>query len=843
MSSATPWGKFQNGQYHHIAHHCADVAACFYCLTKVRVLKDRIDSAAGYELDERDLQRLSVLTYLHDCGKLHPGFQAKGWPSEFWRQSDLHGHLREGYAIFMDGVMQCQIANSLHLDELRNWGIDLDLLSAVISHHGKPVQPSDIGRKRWKVVPEVQYDPVEASQSLGEPLPKWFPKAFEVVDRKLPDAPAFQHLFCGLVSLADWLGSDQRFFPMIRELDREYYPKAIQQAASALKQVGIDASRWRKIPSQGVVFNAIAPGLTPRPVQKLIGEWNTEDQLLILEAETGSGKTEAALWRFANLFTEGKVDSLYFAVPTRSAAKQLHTRVNQAIKAWLGNDAPEAVLAIPGYLKVGESHGQSLPDWRVRWDDNPNDEFYNLSRWAAENTKRYLSATIAVGTVDQAMLAGLRVGHAHLRSAALSRALLVIDEVHASDQYMSNIQKNLLNTHTARGGHALMMSATLGSKARSSWLQSEQPDFHDAAAIPYPRVWSAKSSKTLPGRSTLKEVRMRLADQWAAESVSQLAINAAKSGAKVLVIRNTVKKAIETFQVVQHSAPDCLWRVNGVNTLHHSRFASEDRVLLDRAVEQKLSPKRTESNGCIIIGTQTLEQSLDIDADFLISDLCPIDVLLQRIGRLHRHHVRRPISWDKPQCVVMPPKRDLTYLLTPSFDNGLGMLKNGGGVYTNLHACELTMQMIEQHPIWVIPEMNRFLVESATHPDRLEQLNDIPLWSSYWNSHYGAELAEVSAASRITLSVDVPFSDERSLFPSDDERIRTRLGAVGARLEVPDAVIGPFGKIITSITLPSQWHIDQDAPLKVAAQEHCITLKKGQDHFRYGPQGLEKIPK
>jgi len=169
------------------------------------------------------------------------------------------------------------------------------------------------------------------------------------------------------------------------------------------------------------------------------------------------------------------------------------------------------------------------------------------------------------------------------------------------------------------------------------------------------------------------------------------------------------------------------------------------------------------------------------------------------------------------------------------------MLKNGQGVYTNVHACELTLQMIEQYPTWVIPEMNRLLVESATHPDQLEQLNKQPAWSSYWNTCYGAELAELSAASRVTLSVDIPFSDERALFPTDEERIRTRLGAEGVKIDLPEEIVGPFGEPISSFTLPPQWQTDPDAPVEANRLDDRLTISNGQHHFQYGPRGLEKL--
>ena len=158
---------------------------------------------------------------------------------------------------------------------------------------------------------------------------------------------------------------------------------------------------------------------------------------------------------------------------------------------------------------------------------------------------------------------------------------------------------------------------------------------------------------------------------------ARLALDAARRGARVLVIRNTVSRAIETLSALEEIVgPDerhLLFEVGGVPTLHHSRFAPTDRRLLDAAVEKALET-RTERllGGRIVIGTQTVEQSLDICADHLITDLCPIDVLLQRIGRLHRHELPRPPGFEQPRCAVLVPEGGLEPLLAPKFDTRCG---------------------------------------------------------------------------------------------------------------------------------------------------------------------------
>lgn len=864
MVVISPWGKLDAhrdsvtglpfGYFHHLAHHCADVAACFEVIAALPVVRARLERSAGRTLLAADIVRLAVLAFLHDCGKLHPGFQAKaGWPYEVWPHGP-HGHVAEGATIFGSGAVQERIAANLHVDRLASWGVSTSLLYAVLAHHGRPFQVESRNSKNWESVPVLGYDPVAASAEIGALLPRWFAPAFSEGSAPLPDTPDFQHLLCGLVSLADWLGSTRTVFDFVPVLDAAYIDEARRKAKAAMAEVGLDVGRWRAAIEGRADFPTLAPGRQPRAAQSLVGGWSLDDPLVILEAETGSGKTEAALWRFARLFEAGKVDSLYFALPTRAAAKQIHGRVNDAIGRLLGEGAPEAVLAVPGYLKVGEVQGQALPGFEVRWDDEDGPgEAKRLARWAAESANRYLAATVAVGTVDQAMLAGLQVKHAHLRAAALSRALLVIDEVHASDSYMTGVQGHLLSLHLERGGHAMLMSATLGSSARARWLGGRRaavPGLAEAIAAPYPAVWGSNEgchAVKMREEDREKRVHMTLAAGWEAAEAARHAITAARQGARVLVIRNTVKAALESFEAVAAAGGgDLLWQVAGGPALHHSRFAPEDRRLLDTAVEVALSPDREQrpSGGVIVIGTQTLEQSLDICADFLVTDLCPVDVLLQRIGRLHRHlNVPRPSGYAVPRCVVLAPANGLDHLAAPAFENGIGSFKReGGGIYTNLHACELTRRLIQDFPEWTIPAMNRFLVESATHPDAIEALNQEKGrdWQEYEQKAYGREMSERQAAQNVALPVRRPFAE--LTFPQDEARIRTRLGGEGAVIRFAEAVPGPFGQPVQSVTLPSHWSqgIDTEAPIFPIVILDKISINIDNKNFLYDRQGLRR---
>jgi CRISPR-associated endonuclease/helicase Cas3 len=847
MQFSAPWGKTGDKQSHHLAHHCADVAACFEVIVSLPVVRARLEQAAGGPLSSLQISRLSALVFLHDVGKLHPGFQSKGWPAGIWN-GGRHGHVQEGAAIFCGQASEA-IGLNLNVGSLTEWGVDQHLLFAVLAHHGRPFDVEDRAGAEWRRVPALGYDPIALSAEIGALIRCWFAPAF-VSDPKtsLPTSPDFQHLLCGFVSLADWIGSTREIFDFIPDLDGTYIEKARGKAHAAIADIGFDVCRFRDVALGRTDFATLTKGKQPRSQQRMIGDFSLAEQLVILEAETGSGKTEAALWRFARLFEAGLVDSLYFALPTRSAAIQLHRRVNEVMAQLFQGTGPEPVLVVPGYLKTGNVKGQQLPGWQVHWDDDDGvDEARLRARWAAESTKRSLAATVAVGTVDQAMLAALRVKHAHLRAAALSRSLLVIDEVHASDPYMTEVQNHLLKMHLGRGGHAMLLSATLGSVARTKWLGTKKPpSFKEAIAEPYPAAWGKSDARPrgCAARDFQKAVGMSLVPTMETATAAHTAITAARAGARVLVIRNTVQAAVDTFDAVRLIDENLLLQVGGGPALHHSRFAPEDRAVLDRAVETALTPRDRSPGGLIVIGTQTLEQSLDIDADCLVTDLCPIDVLLQRIGRLHRHPLTRPPGYEAAQCHVLTPERGLASLLAPAFENGLGAWKEDGvytGIYRDVSGLELTRRLISDHPEWVIPEMNRFLVESATHPERIEALNAElgKAWSDYWNNIYGKNIADALAARLIALPVTTPFADVKYP-PGQDDKIRTRLGAEGAQIRFSPPMIGPFGSPITGITLPAHWShgVDSREPVAPVIAGNVIRFKIGASEFGYARAGL-----
>lgn len=809
--STLPWGKHDDrrGITHRLEHHCADVAACFQALVSEPVLRDRFDRAVGGAgLHATTTARLAVLAFLHDFGKVCSGFQfrvgewRKGAPSPA-------SHV----ASFFWACNRPEVVKGLGLAELATWGAGLDgLLRAALAHHGRPMSGHRTERpgprEAWQ--PFGGYDPVAEGRGVLRRAREWFPEAFST-GPELPTSPALAHLFAGAVAIADQIGSNEELFPYEATSDPNYIDRARSRATNAVRRFGFTRSDWVHRTDR-TDFGDLFPTWSPRRVQTAVAEAPFDCPLLILESETGSGKTEAAIWRFAKLWQAGLVDGLYFALPTRAAAVQLHARVDEALRRMFPKEARlGTVLAVPGYVRAGQATGR-LAGWDVIWADDPKDAD-RLARWSAEGVRKFLSATAAVGTVDQALLAGLRVKWAHFRGSALSRSLLVVDEVHASDAYMTEVLRAVLRGHLDVGGHALLMSATLGSAARdelaSPWVgrQRNGTTMAGAKRIPYPVLTSC--GRGLPARfdpfdSVDYKRTVRMTDLPVLKEparVAELAITAARRGAKVLVIRNTVEAARTVFdEVCGRHAGGLLLQVAGGPAVHHGRFAAEDRKLLDVAVEEALGRGR-KAGGRIVIGTQTLEQSLDIDADILITDLCPVDVLLQRIGRVHRHEgACRPEGFSHPHCKVLVPEGRLGSERLLRY--GMGMSRTGG-IYRDLRVLELTRRLVAHHPVWTIPEMNRELVEEGTHPEPVKALEDElgPDWAERAQDVQGKEAAERQTARLVTLDRSADFRELS--FPPGDERVRTRLGEDGPRVRLSEGVIGPFGQEVTSFTIPA----------------------------------------
>lgn len=719
-------------------------------------------------------------------------------------------------------------------------------------------------------------DPARELEALVRAVREQFPLAFEAdpAEKRIAAPAPLQHYLAGLMMVADWLGSSREVFALTsgNETDAARIERARRGARGLLAHSRLSGllgnpALFATLPV--ITFEALF-GKRPRPLQATIAELDVQTpavRTLVAESDTGSGKTEAALLWWARLRTAGKVEGLYFALPTRVAARQLYERVVKFVEQhYRPGERPPVLLAVPGYARMNTPDALALPAVGAQTDDNEAQTAALALRWASEKAKRFLAAPIVVGTVDQALLSTLQSNHAHLRAALLDRQLLVVDEVHASDAYMRKLLQDLLAHRRCVNAYSLLLSATLGSEARETLLGSSRAmPFAAAAHTAYPLLSAEEGFSVAPQglqglQGVSKHVQVRplaLLDDF--RGIAKQAARAVRDGARVLVVMNTVRRAravqaaLEAELGSEHPA---LFRVRGVPCAHHGRYAAVDREVLDVEVERFLG-KDAPNVPRVLVGTQTLEQSLDIDADVLITDLCPMDVLLQRIGRLWRHaRSGRPEGWAADgvaQCLLVVPEGSLTAALGDGAR--LKALRSAGlgSVYGDLRVLDLTLACLTERAGRLdLPAHNRELVEAVVHSERLQGYDQVA-WT-----RVAAQVEGVQAHQRVSAQLasaravfEANFGDDACHFDADAAAV-TRLGDGTALLTLAQPVRTPFGQTLHGIQVPGQdlreamarlgqaWVERLKVPAKAAPTSEGFVLEWEGLRWRYDRAGLQR---
>lgn len=839
------WGKKDKntGKKLPLVAHCIDVGLVFYNLCNILGFKYVLNKTANnFPLEDYHIQRLSVLAILHDIGKLNLGF--------FYKDEVEPGHefyeSNKGHKYELNGLLEnpnFKKFNDVVLNKIRGWFEKKKHLNAYLmasfSHHGFPLtlekgDRSLENKKLWEKNPQSDTpDPFHGMSEIVYWAEAIFPEAFNYENRTpIPPNPQLQHIFAGMVILADWLGSNSLHFP----IEKQNINKRIEQdkiiIPEMLKCTGLNTSIWRNDFLKPDLNNFHARfGYEPYPLQQFTDGLNPMDEsnkLLIIESETGSGKTEAALNWYYRLFAAGLVDSLYFALPTRVAAGEMYKRVSDTIGRWFKKGtAPPVALAIPGYARIDIDKEeiekkQLLPEATEgnRWEDE--DANHDIA-WAIRNSKSFLAAPIAVGTIDQALLSALRTAHAHLRSVCLSKSLLVVDEVHASDYYITELLKHLLKVHFQVGGKAMLLSATLGSVAHTKYIGVANnsspacPDLTKAKNRPYPAVTVASGNKGAiveeeeddiyiknPGSSQrTKTVQIELNPHGLKlNKIADILADALSKNARVMVIMNTVSRANALIRILENKARqehetmrlEWLFKCNEVVCPHHGRFHPDDRAILDSKVSERFG-KNSAPGPAVIVGTQTLEQCLDIDSDFMITDLAPMDNILQRIGREHRHERERPPGFETPHCLVLTiNNHSLEKAFTDKGDIKKAYSSMGfGSVYEDIGILELTRRVIKKKPTIEIPYDNRLLVEESTHPEAIDKLfKENKIWKNQLQKNQEKHLVGTITATGAILNFNEEF-DELSFNKNKSEQIVTRIGLNSYKVGLEKPIISPFG--------------------------------------------------
>lgn len=640
------WGKTsqQGDLFHPAFYHMLDVAHVAQHLLSPRATP-RWRNALGRALnaDPATLHEwLPYLIALHDLGKLSTPFQ-------MLNEVQIERLKREKFDFgdttradgSKDELRHTALGRLFLTPAVQGWPQNLSLafLDMVSGHHGV-YRGSNRGDK---VAYELLKEPTEwaalrqhAQELLRSILCQQWPAQLPE-PANVSAAIAALNGFC---ILCDWLGSDENFFtPRPHTPLWEYLLHSRQRAYARVEQAGFFQLAISHAPTQ---FEALF-GFAPRPLQAAIDHIPENllhhPTLTIIEAPTGEGKTEAALALARRIAALRGTDEMYIALPTTATSNAMYGRVQKYLTERLGLP-PELVRLI---------HGQSFlvkDDLTVQPLGNGDDKGAQAAEdWFAPK-KKALLAPIGVGTIDQAELSALNVRHNALRLIGLAGKTIILDEVHAYDTYMTTIIKRMLQWLSALGSSVILLSATLPTNRRRELAQAfagraDLPNSNQLQAYPNLLTISPDGFYTpaeLIGVSETnfgKQIALHMVD-WGEEDTAaqaQWLFDQVQNGGCACWITNTVKRAQALYQALPQE--------EGLEVhLLHGRFSPAQRAILEKEIMGRYGQPSDKTNRPyrgIVIGTQVLEQSLDLDFDVMATDLAPIDLLLQRAGRLHRH--------------------------------------------------------------------------------------------------------------------------------------------------------------------------------------------------------------
>ena len=651
--------KRRSGATHPLVCHMIDVGQVALTLWQT-VLTDgfRNEIADVLGLDVANAGRLIAFwAALHDLGKATPAFQRKYSPAQV-TLSEAGLPFPKSYSKepFYHGTATTYLLPELLTAETnipRRWR--KGLASAVGGHHGawptpldvQALKPYRLGDGKWE---EVRVALVQALKEIFTPdMP-----TEARVPRKTRNA--LWTLLSGLTSVADWIGSMERYFPFVDlPIDLSAYAqRAEEQAHRSL--LDLHWTDWSP-PMTDRTFTELFNVAGPRPMQAQVielAEQLAQPSLVIIEAPTGVGKTEAALYLADHWARTLQQRGLYVAMPTMATSNQMFDRVNN-VMARRYPDSSAPVLLV---------HSQA------RWSQEDPPQKMNIAREVIEDEqesvdamtwflprKRSLLAPFGVGTVDQTFLSVLQTRHFFVRLFGLSHKTLVFDEVHAYDTYMSTLFQRLLGWLRAVGASVVILSATLPEKTRREMVWAYTGTDGALPEAPYPAItWaSGDDIGVLPVDAPhARPLGLHWITREPQTIVEQLDTELRQGGCAA-VICNTVGRAQEVYRALR--AADLVPDDDLI--LFHARFPMAWRQEIEADVLARFGKAGERPERAIVVATQVIEQSLDLDFDVMISDLAPVDLLLQRAGRLHRHdRATRPTPLVHPRLFVTAPEME-----------------------------------------------------------------------------------------------------------------------------------------------------------------------------------------
>lgn len=633
------WAKSGDGFGHGVLAHLLDVAA-----VAERMLAHEPASTLDWAAQALGLERehvarwVACLVGLHDFGKAIPGFQDK-WLEG--RQADEA--LGLAFPARALGVTDHACASAALLwEHLPGQGIGhllwiRHVLQAISAHHGYNFNQSEFNRAKPAFEPPAWS---EARQQIFAAY--WSVLAPQGAPQlEALSQPAVQWL-AGLTSVADWIGSNPDWFPLGERhaLLVEHHADACARADNALREIG-----WRAFQpllkesstSDHLIAQIVRrPALTARPLQReadRLLEGVRGPALLLVEAPMGEGKTELAFLAHLRLQAANQHRGLYVALPTQATGNALFSRALTFLHSFAADTSLDVQLV----------HGGAALNEQVlalRGIYGASGDSVSSSAWFSQR-RRPLLSSYGVGTVDQALFATLNVKHHFVRLWGLSNRVVVLDEVHAYDTYTSGLIEALLRWLKAMGSSVVLMSATLPAPRRDALLRAWGVAADEIPELAYPRLILADDRGLQSGTCDSRPLPP-IQLQALAEDIDSLVANACEfvqqGGCGALIV-NTVDRAQSLYLKLKAQVGDDVSLL-----LFHARFPADQRSQQEQAVLARFGQGGERPAKALLIATQVAEQSLDIDFDFMLTDLAPVDLILQRAGRLHRHQRERPAA-------------------------------------------------------------------------------------------------------------------------------------------------------------------------------------------------------
>ncbi len=633
--------------------------------------KRRLRKTLG--LDHESIARgwIVWLAALHDIGKATPEFQHQH--EILMKQAESAGFvfthkIKKPHGIFTSFILREEL-KARNVDKISARALG----QAVGVHHGKMLGPdkdTKLSDGLWREAPKDLVCLVEEGLDLG-------------ITRKIhPQNVSLVGVaeLAGFVSYVDWIGSATEYFSDFGDgpalfagaIDiSEYTEKARENAKKALRKFG-----WKALPqiaaekSWRIIFGA---DWSPNPLQNEVTKIlqnHPETRIILIEAPMGEGKTEAALYSASHWLGQFSQPGVYLGLPTQATSNAMYERVDGWLERFFSKNTVESLLVHgglihPEYYTEKKAQTQRYESFGMQEFENDEDSQSVIKTTAHDwffPSKRALLAPFGTGTIDQALIGVLTAKHWFVRLAGLAGKTIIFDEVHAYDAYTSRLMERLLEFLSLLGCTVILLSATLPTSKRKSLLKAftgeelESPAFD---GVPYPRIsaWAPGNQiESIIGFETSDRAKKKLKLEsipWDLEaSVSAFVDKLGEAGCGAYIL-NTVDDAQKVFEKLKSSFPSNYFEQL---LLFHSRFPAMDRARLEKRVLDCFGKKGNRPKGrAILIATQVVEQSLDLDFDLMASTIAPIDLLLQRSGRLHRHHRERPSHHHEPTLLIRIP--------------------------------------------------------------------------------------------------------------------------------------------------------------------------------------------